>query len=64
MVKYKKLFASLLTVFTVVTQASPVLSVVAEGETESEDHVKVTAENTQSDSTDPEPLAADEKKFK
>ena len=56
----KKFGASLLTVFTVVTQASPVLSVFAEGETESEDHVKVTAENTQSDSTDPEPLAADE----
>ena len=60
MIKYKKLFASLLTVFTVVTQASPVLNVVAEGETESEDHVKVTAENTQSDSTDPESPAADE----
>ena len=56
----KKIGASLLTVFTVVTQASPVLSVFAEGETESEDHVKVTAENTQSDSTDPEPPAADE----
>ena len=56
----KKFGASLLTVFTIVTQASPVLSVFAEGETESEDHVKVTAENTQSDSTDSEPLAADE----
>ena len=56
----KKFGVSLLTVFTVVTQASPVLSVFAEGETESEDHVKVTAENTQSDSTDPEPPAADE----
>ena len=60
MVKYKKLFASLLAVFTVVTQASPVHSVLAEGETESEDHVKVTAENTQSDSTDSESPAADE----
>ena len=56
MIKFKKLFASLLSVFTVTTQLSPVLSVHAENEQASNDHVEVKAENEQSDSLNPEEL--------
>lgn len=48
MVNLKSFEAVLLTAFTVITQASPVLHVLAESETESDDHVKITAENEQS----------------
>lgn len=60
MASFRKIGASLLTVFTFITQISPVMDVFAESETpDSDEHVKVAAENEQSDSVDPESLTDD-----
>lgn len=57
MINLKKIGVSLLTVLTFVTQINPVMNVFAENETsDSDEHVKVAAENKQSDNIDPETL--------
>lgn len=57
MASFRKICASLLTVFTFITQISPVMDVFAASETpDSDEHVKVAAENEQSDNIDPETL--------
>ena len=57
MASFRKIGASLLTVFTFITQISPVMDVFAASETpDSDEHVKVAAENEQSGNIDPETL--------